>query len=341
MDSNLIIVCIIILCTSIFIYGIKNFEDLKKWIDRKKEKKIFKFIYVVFFILAFIVLSILIYKNIIKIINIYKSYNFSKENEAMYSYYDEKIKQENEFYKEVIKKEYNPNNCKNPYIPEDFEYVEGEWNTGFVIQDENKNQFVWIPCSNIENEEIVKLEKQNFENPAFISKDLCSDTEYEDFITSTLENGGFYISRFEIGKEENKPVSKLGVNLWKDVTRDEATEIINSMYESNKFSCKLINGLAYDTALNWLKKTTNLEFADIIFNEDLEPLSGRNKQNNIYDLLDNVFELTSEESYDTVIIRGTINDEEYKDRNRYSILKTENYFTNDINVLTFRAILYK
>lgn len=113
------------------------------------------------------------------------------------------------------------------------------------------------------------------------------------------------------------------------------------MYEENRINCKLINGLAYDTALYWLKQTTNLEFTDIIFNESLEPLSGRNKKNNIYDLLDNVFELTSEESYDTVIIRGTINDEDCKDINRYSILKNENYFTDDQNVLTFRAILYK
>ena len=45
------------------------------------------------------------------------------------------------------------------YIFEDFSYVEGEWNTGFVIEDKDKNQYVWVPCSNIENIDVPKLEK--------------------------------------------------------------------------------------------------------------------------------------------------------------------------------------
>lgn len=340
MNFNFILICITIFFMSIIIYCLKNFEYLKKWFRRKFEKRIFKIIYIIILILIFIILAFFIYKNIKISINNIKSIKESKKADIMFSFYDKKIEEENNFYKDIISKDYDQNNCKNPYILEGFEYVEGQWNTGFVIQDENKNQYVWIPCSNKESENIVKLSKYNFEMPEFISKDLCVDIEYEEFIKSTLENGGFYISRFEIGNENENPVSKLGAKLWKDVTNFEAIEIANNMYKNDNINCKLINGMAYDTALYWLKQNSNIDFSNIVFNENLEVCAGRNMYNNIYDLLDNVFELTSEMSYDTVVIRGILNDETYKNRNRYSIMKDENYFS-DNNVLTFRTMIYK
>lgn len=340
MKFNFIFICAVIFFVSIFIYCVKNFEYLKEYIRKKLEKKIFKILYVVVFILIFILIGIQTCKNVKLIMENIKLYRFSKVANEMYLFYDTKIKQENDFYKDMINKEYNTNSSMMPYILEGFKHIEGEWNTGFVIEDENQNQYVWVPCSNKESENIVKLEKRNFEMPAFISKDFCLDFEYEDFIKSALENGGFYISRFEIGNENGNPVSKLGAKLWKDVTKDEAEEIAENMYKANNLNCRLINGIAYDTALYWLEQTNNMEFSNIIFNESLEVYAGRNSFNNIYDLLDNAFELTSEMSYETVIIRGVLNNESYKNRNRYSIIKDENYFSEK-DILTFRTIIYK
>lgn len=36
-------------------------------------------------------------------------------------------------------------NYTDPPIPEGWEYVEGDWNNGFTIQDSKGNQFVWVP----------------------------------------------------------------------------------------------------------------------------------------------------------------------------------------------------
>ena len=82
----------------------------------------------------------------------------------------------------------------------------GEWNTGFIIQDENENQFVWIPVSNKDIIGTQKLLKKDFKIGPIISKETCLDDNYEAFIESALENGGFYISRYEIGIKDGKVV---------------------------------------------------------------------------------------------------------------------------------------
>jgi hypothetical protein len=254
----------------------------------------------------------------------------------MFAEFDKKIEEENLFYKNVINENYINQNSMNPYIFEGFEYVEGEWNTGFVIQDENKNQFVWVPCTNLKDENILKLEKSNFKSQAEISKDMCADDEYEEFMLSALENGGFYISRYEIGNEENKPVSKENVNVWTSLTRQEAIEISNSMYDN--INSKLINGYAYDTTLSWIEKNNNVSADKVDVRENV--YTGRNQYNNIYDFTDNIMEYTLERFYDTVIIRGFAYSKENEDESRYAINEDEDYF-DYVSLIGFRTILYK
>lgn len=338
MSNAVIKIVIFTIIIFALIYIIKNSEKLltKK---EKVNKKILKIILVLISIIVIIIIVKFTYKNINGIISNIDAYNFSINSQEMINLFDKKIENENKYYFSKISNSYDSERSKNPYIFDGFKYVEGEWNTGFVIEDDNNNQYVWVPCSNIENEEIVKLEKYNFDNPSFISKDLCADDNYEKFIESALSNGGFYVSRFEIGNEENKPVSKKDVNLWSNITIAEAEEIVSKMYENSNINCELINGYAYDTALNWINRTNKIN--PILFDVKKEEIkTGRNSFNNIYDLTDNIFELTSEKSYDTIIIRGFVKDEEYKERNRYSILKEENNFTSN-NLLAMRCVLYK
>ena len=40
---------------------------------------------------------------------------------------------------------------KNPFVPQGFAYVTGEWNTGFVIADEFGNEFTWVPVGWLES----------------------------------------------------------------------------------------------------------------------------------------------------------------------------------------------
>ena len=270
----------------------------------------------------------------------------------MFAEYDKKISDENKFYKDVINKNYTNQKYDEPYIPEGFSYVEGAWDNGFVIQDERKNQFVWVPCTNIEDVNVEKLQRYNFSKQVLISKDLCNNNSYEEFLISALENGGFYISRFEIGNENNMPVSKKDMEIWKNVTRDEAEKIVDKMYDN--INCKLVNGYAYDTTLSWLMNTNDFNINILDINQKENTTTGKVAYNNIFDFSDNVMELTVETNYSNVIIRGFPYELNSKDKDiilekigedignfdRFSIAENENNFTIT-TLLAFRCVIYK
>lgn len=349
MNIAIIKIGIFIVILSIIIYVVKNFNEV---IEKLQKIKLKKYLKILFVIILIIFMFIFIKKlNSIKInINWYSN---SKTNDEINLKYDNMIIKENNFYNQLISKEYESQNPNNPYIPQNFKYVEGEWNNGFVIEDENKNQYVWVPCTNKDNSEIPKLQRTNYSENAFISKDICANLNYEKFIESALENGGFYISRFEIGKENNLPVSKPNVEIYSKLNQQQAMEVVANMY--NNLNCELINGYAYDTTLNWIISKNDIEIDIVDVKNGEKPYSGRKKYNNIYDFFDNTMEITQENSYDTVIIRGfpfkenseienIANDKGYiliEQNGRFSILKDRNYYSVESTTLGFRAVLYK
>lgn len=337
------IIILLIFCTIIAIIGYisknqKYFLEIK---DKYFNKKFYKILILLIEIFIILLIIMFIYINIKKIIRFTQKYEISQEDTNMFKDYDERIIKEQKFLKSVIEDNiYEGKNYNNPYILEGFEYVEGEWNTGYVIQDENKNQYVWVPCTNRENKDGVPvLEKINLDNPAFISKDTCIDESYEKFITSAIKNGGFYVSRFEIGKENEIPVSKYGVEIWNNLTRKEAIEVINTMYLNKDFNCELINGLAYDTMMSYVLKNNSKEIVERNFTEN-NCYSGNKKYNNIYDIMDNSMELTNETLYETIIIRGMCNNDEYEFCNRYNILEEEKEYIYN-SLISFRTMIYK
>lgn len=352
MDNAIVKIGISIVSILIFIYIIKNFKEIIKKSEKYKNNKIIKYVSIIIIICMIIYFINYIYNQIILLKANIDWYKTSKENDAIFEKYDELILEENKFYKEIINSDYENQKYSEPYIPEGFSYVEGEWNSGFVIQDSNQNQYVWVPCTNKENSEVEILQRTNWSSSDFISKDICNNDEYKDFLQSTLENGGFYISRFEIGKENEKPVSKRNVEVWKDVTKAEANKIIKPMHDN--INCDLINGYAYDTTLLWLMNSNEIK-ENIIDVKNQETIyTGRTSYNNIFDITDNVMEITSETTYSNVIIRGfpyeiaedtteyTYNNFGYNVKNfdRFSIKETENYFTTT-TILGFRTVIYK
>ena len=121
-------------------------------------------------------------------------------------------------------------------------------------------------------------------------------------------------SRFEIGNEEGKAVSKMSVPIWNNVNRKEAQEIISNMYEN--VNCELINGYAYDATFKWLQNSSEYDIYEYDFkNSSSEIKCGRNKINNIYDFTDNIFELTIENDYDVCVVRGYFTDEKLRNYN--------------------------
>lgn len=352
MNSGIFQIGIGIVVVSIMIYVIKNFNDIKNIIISQKDKKYYKFIYLLIIILISIYMLYFVYSNIQKMIKNIEKYKWSMNNIKVNEYNDEKIANEFAFYKSVIDKDYENQKPQEPYIPEGFSYVEGEWNSGFVIQDKDENQYVWVPCTNKNEilENVEKLDRKNFSLDPFISKDICINEGSEKFIISSLENGGFYISRFEIGIENNKYVSKSGMKILSNITKKEALNVVNEMKTSEGVNYELINGYAYDTTLAWIKNKNDIK-VNKYYNKD-NPLTGRNSYNNIYDFTDNVLEMTSETSYESVIIRGFLfekgtNNETLDDlgytadsMGRISIRKEDSYYTID-NIMGLRTILYK
>lgn len=356
MNGKIVYIGISIVLVTIFIYFCKNFKSILEYCQKKFDNKIAKNIGKIACIIIFIVAIFLIGKEIANTFGYISIYNTKKENAEYNAKFDAMISKENKFYKDVMEKEYPNQNPQLPYIPEGFSYVEGEWNSGYVIQDENKNQYVWIPCTNKEIDGIKKLERENLNPNTFISKDMCAHEKYEKFLISALENGGFYISRFEIGNENNIPVSKANMQIWKNVTKEEADKVVEKMCEGKDINCELVNGYAYDTTLAWLKMNNEPKINIVDIRGGEIPVTGRNSYNNIYDFFDNTMEITSEINYNNVIIRGFPFDEEDPSLDetleemfggydvgfieRLSIRPIDNYYTIE-STLGFRTIIYK
>ena len=160
---------------------------------------------------------------------------------------------------------------KNPIIPQGFTAVDDGagwyykdeeqtevkgWNDGLVIEDNEGNQFVWVPCSIEESGEIVKYEKTNFseyEEKGELYKDAIPVDDEDEQIR---KYGGFYVARYETGcSDGNIPKSKYGLKVWNNVSLVDsvgyAKQMINddSKYGSTKSG--LITAKQWDTICAW------------------------------------------------------------------------------------------
>lgn len=120
-----------------------------------------------------------------------------------------------------------------PYIPEGFIYVEGNWNTGYVIKDiQLGNEFVWIP---IDGSTVTELKRRDYITEDTISMESCAETLDEAFEESVKKYGGYYVGRYEAGIPEGKtfqtademntngkPVTKKGASIWNNIDYENA-----------------------------------------------------------------------------------------------------------------------
>ena len=167
----------------------------------------------------------------------------------------------------VLNSEIIETNCTydNPIIPNGFKKVETEeaswevdennkpkgWNDGLVIEDENGNQFVWVPYNNKEMEN------------SYINADY-------EYYYQIVRHQGFYISRYEAGlpkelsklknnisEETNnikaKPVSKKDSIPWNYIDIKNAKYNAENMYEKNAlFLTTLPNQSVYKHVLSFM-----------------------------------------------------------------------------------------
>ena len=188
---------------------------------------------------------------------------------------------------------------------------------GIVIEDENENQFVWIPVptdgkiyTNEEKTEyqIVKLNRYSFDangipaeqDDKIINESYqeSSDSSYgnavakslEEFKESVKENHGYYIGRYEArtGTERSKKedalttVTEKGTDyIYNLILQPQASEQCKNMYTSSNFTSDLMNSYAWDLNTTLAKQgTNNTETPDKICN--------------VYDMASNTREWTTE-----------------------------------------------
>ena len=142
---------------------------------------------------------------------------------------------------------------KSVRIPGGFKVTNDSANNvsdGVVIEDVNGNQFVWIPL-NSANDIVNNMPNGNYDR-----QEGLPDSSWT--VDKLLACGGFYISRFEIGKIGNRYVSKKGIQPDATISQDSAiTGYKNNFINTTYAKTALINGVAWDSVMAFIngKKT--------------------------------------------------------------------------------------
>ena len=253
---------------------------------------------------------------------------------------------------------YTDKNGDTVTIPAGFavSQVEGE-NTiddGLVIIDKNGNEFVWIPVSkenfntqfqrrtgyyagNLQSmTDYGEADNTGNNTNTEVTESVTTQKEAQEMYQSVYDNEGFYIGRYETGKDSSgNVVVQKGVSVYNNVTwsknktmneedivngtesnPDGAIELARKFYTESGYTdvtSTLCYGVQWDATLTWIdSEYTGFAKASTgkgNYNEDVNinswkgnvALTGSSedyKVNNIYDLAGNVSEWTME-SYST------------------------------------------
>ena len=159
--------------------------------------------------------------------------------------------------------------------------VEGEnlISKGLVIIGQTGNEYVWIPCTEetYKRETTAwKIENDPTDNPTLATKDELTLTDVTpsaeeakngittDILNEIVEqvkgeiasikaNGGYYIGRYEVGKENNIAVVKFKQEPYTGIKWSEAYEIAKEMNVGNEATSYLCSSYAWDTAIKFIQ----------------------------------------------------------------------------------------
>ncbi len=263
---------------------------------------------------------------------------------------------------EIVTGDENKTYTKNgtAVIPVGFAIVPGldDISEGLVISDvENDtanvgNQFVWIPVT-----DDTPYERNRTYEIIDISTTACDDTEYlpdgiTDEETAVRNSKGFYISRYEAGKEGTSTlVSKKGVTVWVNITQESAKATAKTMFTSNTHvKSALISGIQWDKTMAFINgkidgtnKTYDVTKADTSRHISGElTIAGNNEADkvcNIYDLEGNAREFVAEKNTYNSISPFVGRGGSYNNSNSASY-RLDYRGTLPYSIASFRSVLY-
>ena len=180
----------------------------------------------------------------------------------------------------------------------------------------------------------------------------------EEFISTTLANGGYYIARFEASGTASKIASKYNQTVLVDITQPNAAKAAREMYgeikENNKlvYASDLVNSYAWDTAIIFIQTYSGkTDYASHNESKTTKAFTATGKNNdkycNIWDMSGNAYEWTTEYStysfdsyFNPCVFRGgfysTADGEAYV----YTSYRYHHYTTTSLSNIGLRPLLY-
>lgn len=237
-------------------------------------------------------------------------------------------------------------------------------NKGLVISDSRGNEYVWISCTVNSSSNKLQykrtewgVEKDGTDNSRAIKDELTlkdidvtySKTDTDNGINEEISKeivaqinaekesikkyGGYYIGRYEVGKDNKTAVIKAEQEPYVNIKWSKAYELAKGIGGGEGATTYLCSSYSWDTAINFIQNTTGKNYATSIigFNGNWEgqevkdssgkvikPVNTAQRLNtglttalcNIYDMGGNVGEFTTElnpGTSETVVLRGGVN----------------------------------
>ena len=234
-------------------------------------------------------------------------------------------------------------------------------NKGLVISDSRGNEYVWISCTVDSSSNKLQykrtewgVEKDGTDNSRAIKDELTlkdidvtySKTDTDNGINEEISKeivaqinaekesikkyGGYYIGRYEVGKDNKTAVIKAEQEPYVNIKWSKAYELAKGIGGGEGATTYLCSSYSWDTAINFIQNTTGKNYATSIigFNENwksqevkdssgkvIKPVNTAQRLNtglttalcNIYDMGGNVGEFTTElnpGTSETVVLRG-------------------------------------
>ena len=234
-------------------------------------------------------------------------------------------------------------------------------NKGLVISDSRGNEYVWISCTVDSSSNKLQykrtewgVEKDGTDNSRAIKDELTlkdidvtySKTDTDNGINEEISKeivaqinaekesikkyGGYYIGRYEVGKDNKTAVIKAEQEPYVNIKWSKAYELAKGIGGGEGATTYLCSSYSWDTAINFIQNTTGKNYATSIigFNGNwksqevkdssgkvIKPVNTDQRLNtglttalcNIYDMGGNVGEFTTElnpGTSETVVLRG-------------------------------------